>query len=155
LYFASPFPTPPSPLPTGPCEPLSDASPGDFQRSPLRRALLKSPLPRRHCCRHFGTNGATARPCSVCAVFHHRDGFLLSNPAHLLQCAADHGVRDVLCGLRNRRLIALVLPFEVFSPFPAARHHSRGNLRVDVTSFRCSPSTFPPHPFPVRPSLHR
>jgi len=53
LCFASPFPTPPSPPPTEPCGPPSDASPGDFQRSPLRRALSKSPLPPRPLHRTF------------------------------------------------------------------------------------------------------
>jgi len=101
LHFASPFPTPPSPPPTGPCGPPSDASPGDFQRSPLRRTLLKSPLPWRHRCRHFGSNGATVRPCSVFAVSHRPDDFLLSNPARVLQRAADHEVRGVLNGPRE------------------------------------------------------
>jgi len=46
--------------------------------------------------RNFGTSGATADPCSVSAVFRRPDGLRLSNPARILQRAADHGVHDVL-----------------------------------------------------------
>jgi hypothetical protein len=50
----------------------------------------------RHRCRCFGTDGATASPCSVSAVSHRPDGFRLSNPARVLQRAADHEVHGVL-----------------------------------------------------------
>jgi len=68
----------------------------DFQRSPFRRSLPKSPLLRRHCCRRFGMYGAAVHPRSIFAVSHRPDGFRLFDPAHLLQRAADHGVRGVL-----------------------------------------------------------
>jgi len=96
LCFTSPFPMPPSSPPAGPCGSLPDASRRDFQRSPLRRSQSKSPLPRRHCCLRFGSDGATVQPCSASAVSHRPDGFRLSNLARLLRRAANHGVRGVL-----------------------------------------------------------
>ena len=99
--------------------------------------------------RSFGTSGATADPRSVFAVFHRPDGLRLSNLARMLQRAADHEVHVVLSGLREPSPHRAVLPFEVFSPSPAARRHLRGALRVVVTvrdlhRFR-SPPTLPPH----------
>jgi hypothetical protein len=56
----------------------------------------KSPLPRRHRCLRFGSDGATVQPRSASAVSHRPDGFRLSDLARLLRRAANHGVRGVL-----------------------------------------------------------
>jgi hypothetical protein len=68
--------------------------------------------------RSFETDGATACPRSVSTVFHRLDGLRLFNPAHVLQCAADHGVPGVLTVFRLSPH-QTVLPSEVFSPFLA------------------------------------
>lgn len=90
----------------------------DFQRSPLRRTLPKSPLPLRHCCRRFVTSRTTAHPCSVCTVFHRPDGLRLFDPARVLRRAANHGVPGVLM-ISRPSPHQTVLPSEVFSPFLA------------------------------------
>jgi hypothetical protein len=90
----------------------------DFQRSPLRCTLLKSPLPPRHRCRRFETSRTTARLCSASTVFHRLDGFRLFNPARLLHRAANHGVPGVLL-ISRPTPHQTVPPSEVFSPFLA------------------------------------
>jgi len=116
----------------------------DFQRSPLRRTLLKSPLPPRHRCRRFEMSGATVHLRSVFAVSHRPDSFRLFNPAHVLQCAADHEVRDVstVCDAaspsRDPALRSLL-------PVPSALLHFRAEEWMHVTSPfpNCSPCTLP------------
>lgn len=129
LCLSSHSPTLPSSPPTGPCEPLSDASPGDFQRSPLRRFQSKNPLPRRHFCLRIGMYGATVHPRSVFAVSRRPDGFRLFDPARLLRRAPDPEVRGVLSSLRNCRLTTRFRPSKSSPrpelPLPAFAARSR------------------------------
>jgi hypothetical protein len=119
---------------------------------------------------HLRDVPATAHPCSVLVVSHHRDGLLLRCPARVLQRAADRGVHPVsaqppevaLCPLRLPGMLSL--PSEAFPPFTAARK-SRLSVfprrvvalrRMGVTNVspRCSPPPLPPHPFrPIPPPV--
>lgn len=109
--------------------------------------------------RSFGIDGATANPRSVSAVLHRPDGLRLSNPARVLQRAADPGVRDVLKRPAKPSPHRAFPPFEVFSPSPAAWRHLRGTSRVERHQDRLSPGLFTadlaPSPFPTHPPLHR
>jgi hypothetical protein len=64
-----------------------------------------------------------------------------------------------LSGLREPSPHRAVLPFEVFSPSPATRRHSRGTARVERHQIRLSPRLFTadlsPSPFPDWPSPRR
>ena len=89
------------PLPASPVQ--STRSPDriclswDFQRSPLRRIQPESPLPAPQSPKGAAPSGASSQlaPRSVLVVFHHPDGFLLPNPARMLQRASGHGVHVV------------------------------------------------------------
>jgi hypothetical protein len=171
LCFASPFPTPPSPPPTGPCGPrqmpllgISKDRPSVVCSRRVHSHRGARRTRRRRCPedshRSFGIRGATADPRSVSAVLPRPDGLRLSNPARVLQRAADHGVHDVL--KRSAKTVAsscLSCPSK-FSPRPQQRRrHSRGTSRVERHQPRLSPKLFTADlsssPFPAGPPLHR
>jgi hypothetical protein len=150
----------PSPTHPGPCGPAVHraSSLGVVQRSPLHRTKPWSPLPgdgperARSVSPSLRDGNAGSHPRSALVVSHHLDGFLLRDPAAMLQAAADPGVHRVSSRRETEFPAMRLLPSEAFppptasgretmSPAPGARHR-RDRLRP-----LRSPRTLPPRPF--------
>jgi len=122
-----------------------------FPKMPLHRLKLRESTPGSRSPGPFEKGDAKPFLCSVHEVLRLLDGFLLLQPADVLQPAADPGVHRVSSCCEQDFPLVPFLPFEAFPPLVAWKPCVAALLpgrRQGALSCESEPS---PSPFPSRP----